>query len=123
MSAIAEKLPKYNGWANYPTWAVALVFDNNEELYTYARERAYKSMTFYCRKYGTETGLNLAAMAFLNWAKRQVRFENPYAIREDLRDFSKANGHRTYLWALNLVDERELFADFLPDEHTVELPA
>jgi hypothetical protein len=30
----------YNGWTNYPTWAVALWIDNDEPLYRESRRRA-----------------------------------------------------------------------------------
>ena len=30
---------KYNGWANYPTWAVNLWGDNDEGLYNYFRDK------------------------------------------------------------------------------------
>ncbi len=34
----------YNGWANYPTWAVNLWLTNDEGLYNEARERACQAI-------------------------------------------------------------------------------
>lgn len=33
----------YNGWTNYETWSVALIIDNDQGSYDYARELAQKA--------------------------------------------------------------------------------
>lgn len=37
---MTEKDKTYNGWANYETWSVALIVDNERGLYEERRERA-----------------------------------------------------------------------------------
>ena len=93
--AVATKPEGYNGWANYETWSVALIVDNDEPLYHLRRELVAEA---------AETALG-------EWEAGDV-FTEAEAVRYGVADALKAwitgegeeaivtdRGGLAYLWA------------------------
>lgn len=109
-----EDLPKYAGWANYPTWAMVLVVDNEEYLYNRAHELVRKM-------YLNGRSIEYAAVRIASFVRKVTAVDDCYGCtRSDLREFSQAWGHRTYVWAMNCIEvpaaRLEVLDNFSGDE-------
>jgi hypothetical protein len=104
----------YNGWANYPTWNVALWMDNEQGSYAYARELADVAIR-----------ANTVLMADVE-TEALVRERAVYDLAEALQGWHEESvpeleGFAADLhgWAMRQVDWREI-AGHLVDELAAE---
>lgn len=68
---------RYNGWANYATWGVALVLDNDEGTYNYVKDLA--------RQLQDEIESGHPNVPEIWTAERALRFE----LADRLKDFTE----------------------------------
>ena len=86
---------KYNGWANYPTWAVHLWLTNEEGLYDESRELVQREYAY----------LSEREDALKEFVEELCPASEEASVQSDLLG-----------WALSQVDWREI-AEALADDH------
>src|SRR4051812_21675056 len=92
----------YNGWKNYPTWAVNLWLSNDEGLYLTATEMAQDAL----REAGEDDpgdALPILAANLKDW------------VEELLPDLGASFAADLMGWAVEHVDWREIAASWLED--------
>jgi hypothetical protein len=89
---------RYNGWANYPTWAVNLWLSNDEGLYMEAQHLVGPA---------SEAGDEAATIRLADHIERMVR---------DMAELDEASFRSDLLgFALDQVDWREIAADLIDE--------
>lgn len=102
---------KYNGWANYETWCVALWLNNDEASYHFWRQAAHEEVRSVVELPHVQEGI------WTHWQAALIVLAE--RIRDACHENEKLNGHGFYgdllISSLERVDWQEIAADFLTD--------
>lgn len=102
----------YNGWANYPTWAVNLWLNNEEPLYRELRERASLAHVDASQDPNVEAGIWTVLQATRYRLAENIQEWVTGELAPDLGPFFPAD---LLGWALGQVDWDEIAAAALED--------
>lgn len=106
-----DVLPNYSGWRNYPTWAVALWWANEEPLYREALDEtrsAISDATTTDDDGAESVDRDSASDAVAAWLEELVDEMADGAVSGMLGDL--------LTWALAYVDWREIASSWVDDE-------